>query len=258
MTDPTLRLPNSTFRAVLDLGQLPLETPPLPRRFAHPDLDADWDEEHKVAALYVEFDDGQLHVEATEDGVEYHFHRGDDEEGSTKSPWNASDTDALVLWSAHVMAHIYPLLPDLISDAQEAADWHVAGLSVYARETGPVPLEILEVEMEGELFLLPWLGSGHVENEHVDGNHHPIVLLWNPDQAIDPDIPIARAWLDPRSGEPRSKAEPRVDWTAVGLDKAEVLSWLEGVYLNHHVLEDPAEAILRAALERIAGVASPH
>jgi hypothetical protein len=256
VTDPTLRLPNSTFRAVLDLGQLPLEAPPLPRRFAHPDLDADWDEDNKVAALYVEYEDGQLHVEATEDGVEYHFHRGDgDESGTVDSPWSGSDTDALVLWSAHLMAHLFPILPDLISDAQEAADWHAAGLTVYARDTGPVPLEIVEVEMEGELFILPWLGSGYVENEHVDGPHHPIVLLWNPRQDT-PDIPIARAWLDPRSGEPRSKAENRVDWTEVGLPKAEVLSWLEGVYLNHHVLEDPAESVLRAALNRIAGVTS--
>jgi hypothetical protein len=256
VTDPTLRLPNSLFKAVLDLGQLPLQFPPLPARFAHPALDADWDDENKIAALYVEFEDGQLHVEATENEVECHFHRGDGDAG-VDSPWPVGDTDALVLWAAHLMAHLFPRLPELITDVQDAADWHQAGLPVFARETGPVPLEIIEVEMEGELFLLPWLGSGHVENEHVDGPNHPIVLLWNPEHDT-PDVPIARAWLDPRTGEPRAKAESRVDWLAVGLPKEEVLTWLEGVYLNHHVIEGPAEALLRASLERIAGVDHHH
>ena len=252
VTDPTLRLPNSMFRAVLDLGELPLSGPPLPRRFRQPELDADWDEEASITELFVGFEDGELHLEASDGRIDHHFHRPDGDD-VVASPWGPDDTHALVQWATRVMNHLLPLLPRLFEDAEAAAEWHLAGLPVFARNTDPIPLQVLDVEMEGELLVLPWLGSGHVESEHTDGPDHPIVLLWNPEHA-QPDIPIARAWLNPKTGEPKSKAEFRVDWTAVGMPKAEVLSWLEGVYLNHHVLEDPAEAILRAALERIAGI----
>ena len=136
---------------------------------------------------------------------------------------------------------------------EDAAEWHAAGLSVFARETGPVPLEIIEVELEGELMLLPWLGSGSVEHNHIDGDNHPIELLWDV-QGDAPSIRIARAWLDPRNGKPRTVAEPGIDWDAVGMPASEVLGWLEGVYLNHHVIAHPAEVIMRAALERLAGI----
>jgi hypothetical protein len=241
VTDPTLRLPNSMFRAVLDLGELPLNGPPLPRRFRQPELDADWDEEAGITELFVGFEDGELHLEASDGRIDHHFHRPDGDD-VVASPWGPDDTSALVQWATRVMNHLLPLLPRLFEDAEAAAEWHLAGLSVFARNTDPIPLQVLDVEMEGE---------------HTDGPDHPIVLLWNPEHA-EPDIPIARAWLNSKTGEPKSKAEFRVDWTAVGMPKAEVLSWLEGVYLNHHVLEDPAEAILRAALERIAGVDHQH
>jgi hypothetical protein len=44
------------------------------------------------------------------------------------------------------------------------------------------------------------------------------------------------------------------DWTAVGLAEGEALAWLESLYLNHHVIEDPATAVFFAALDRIAGL----
>ena len=117
---------------------------------------------------------------------------------------------------------------DVQADAEDAAEWHAAGLSVFARETGPVPLEIIEVELEGEFMLLPWLGSGSVEHNHIEGENHPIELLWDP-HGDAPSIRIARAWLDQRSGKPRTVAEPGVDWDAVGMPAPEVLGWLEGI-----------------------------
>ena len=68
------------------------------------------------------------------------------------------------------------------------------------------------------------------------------------------DQPIARAWLDPRTGDPLSAALPGVDWTTVGMPEREALEWLEALYLNHHVIEDPATAVFFAALDRIAGL----
>jgi len=38
------------------------------------------------------------------------------------------------------------------------------------------------------------------------------------------------------------------------LPAAEVVTWLEGVYLNHHVIAHPAQVIVQAALERLAGI----
>jgi len=73
VTDPTLRMPDTVFRAVLDLGDLPLEAPPLPTRFRKPELNADWfmageeggDDDEDVAVFSVEFADGQLRTVST-------------------------------------------------------------------------------------------------------------------------------------------------------------------------------------------------
>jgi hypothetical protein len=246
VTDSTLRLPNQTFRAVLDLGDGVGTLPPIPRSFGRLEIDADFDEETNTLSVFFHFANGQLHVDATEDRFDYHFHtgRGDD---STGSPWKREPTTALLDWARLFVAQALPVIPELLADAEDAAEWHAAGLSVYARDTGPVPLEIIEVELEGELMLLPWLGSGSVEHEHIDGDHHPIELLWDP-QGESPSIRIARAWLDPRTDDPRTAAEPGIDFNAVGMPAAEVLTWLEGVYLNHHVIAHPAQVIMRAAL----------
>ena len=40
----------------------------------------------------------------------------------------------------------------------------------------------------------------------------------------------------------------------MGLPADEVLPWLEGIYLNHHVLPDPAGTILTGVLERLGGI----
>ena len=245
-------MPNRRFRAVLDLGDAVGTLPPIPRWFGRPELEADFDDETKTAGLFIHFRGGQLHLDVSDDRFEYHFHRanGDDIEGS---PWPTKPTAALLEWAERFAAQVLRVLPNLLADAEDAAEWHAAGLSVFARETGPVPLEIIEVELEGELMLLPWLGSGSVEHNHIDGDNHPIELLWDP-HGDAPSIRIARAWLDPRSGKPRTVAEPSIDWDAVGMPASEVLGWLEGVYLNDHVIAHPAEVIMRAALERLAGI----
>lgn len=245
-------MPNRRFRAVLDLGDAVGTLPPIPRSFGRPEIDADFDDESSTLGLFLHFRGGQVHLDVTDDRFDYHFHRvnGDDID---RSPWASKQTAALLEWAQLFATHVLKVLPDLLADAEDAAEWHAAGLSVYARETGPVPLEIIEVELEGELMLLPWLGSGSVEHEHIDGDHHPIELLWDP-QGESPSIRIARAWLDPRTEDPRTAAEPGIDWDAVGMAKSEVLAWLEGVYLNHHVIAHPAQVIMRAALERLAGI----
>ena len=252
MTDPTLRMPNTVLRVVLDLGVLPLDIPPLPPSFRHPAFDADWDEEEELVGIFLGFDDGEFHLDILEAGVEYHFHHADGS-SSDDSPWPAADTQALIDWATGFVLHVAPRLPDLLEDADEAAEWHHVGLPVYSRDYGPVPLEIIEVELEGEQLMLPWLGSGHIADEHLDGPDHLIALLWNPEHE-EPDIPIARVWLNPKTGEPKARAETGVDWAAVGLTKQEVLSWAESLYLNNHVIGDPAQMILRGALERMAGL----
>ena len=252
MTDPTLRLPSQRFRAVLDLGEGVGTLPPLPRSLGRPELDADFDDESNTLTLFLHFPTGQLHVDVTEDRFDHHFHsaRGNDID---RSPWKREPTAALLEWAQRFAQQALPVIPDLLADAEDAAEWYTAGLSVYARDTGPVPLEIIEVEIEGELMLLPWLGSGTVAHEHIDGDDHPIELLWDP-RGGEPSIRIARAWLDPRTDQPRTLAEPGVNWNEVGLSDSEVLAWLEGVYLNNHVLAHPAQVIVQAALERLAGL----
>lgn len=259
MTDPTLRMPDTVFRAVLNLGVLPLAAPSLPTRFRKPVLSADWfeggedgNDENDVAVFSLEFEGGQLHLEATDDGVDHHFHGADGQE-SDQSPWPKRETRDLLVWALALVKHTLPLLEDLVYDADDAADWHHEGLRVYARDYGPVPLEIVDVSIPGEQMMLPWLGSGNIDHLHADDEDGSLLLTWNPEQA-DADTPIVRAWLDPATGEPASEAIDGVDWVAVGLPEEEVLAWFEAFYLNHEVLGDPAELIMSAALARIAGL----
>nr|BFF12934.1 hypothetical protein GCM10025699_42370 [Microbacterium flavescens] len=58
----------------------------------------------------------------------------------------------------------------------------------------------------------------------------------------------------PGTEQPVTRALPGVDWDAVGWPADEVLAWLEGIYLNHHVLPDPAGTILTGVLERLGGI----
>ncbi|HEV7956992.1 MAG TPA: hypothetical protein VGP10_07530 [Marisediminicola sp.] len=252
MTDERPRLPTSRMQVVLNLGDKRAARLPLPRALQHPELDAEWDDETRTTTVSVEFPRGQLHLDVGDEGVEYHFHnaRG---EASDRSPFARADSSALLEWAIAFAADVHALMPGLEEDAGDAAAWHDEGYSIYVCETEPAQLDLLEVDIEGEILTLPWLGSGRVDQDHVEGDNHPIELLWNPHND-EPDRPIARAWLDPRTEEPRCASVPGVDWNEVGMPEAEVLTWLEDVYLNHHVIEDPASAIFMAALERIAGI----
>ena len=145
-------------------------------------------------------------------------------------------------------------MPELMEDIEEAAAWHEEGYPLYVCETEPAQLDLIEVEIEGEILTLPWLGSGSVSQDHVDGENHPIALLWNPVDGAIPDRTIARAWLDPISGDPVTSAETGVDWSAVGLEREEVLPWLEGIYLNHHITPDAEIELVHAVLERMGGL----
>lgn len=251
MADMSLRLPNTRFRAVLNLGDRPASTIALPRRFADPELDMEWEEDDLAAALYISYSSGQLHLATSDEGIQYHFH-GRNGEHRDKSPWPAKDTAVLLDWASVLIASVQELMPNLLEDIEEAASWHEAGYSIYVCSTEPTQLELLEVEIEGEILTLPWLGSGSVSQEHVDGDNHPVELLWSATEE-EPGIPIARAWLSPID-EPVTAALPGIDWEAVGLPPNEVLPWLEGTYLNQHVIPDAATALVQAALERMGGL----
>jgi hypothetical protein len=267
VADETLRLPNTIFRAVFDLGDKRAAKIALPTALANPELYAEWLEDEHVVALYVEFEHGQLHVDCSSSGVEYHFHDRVGESSQT-SPWPAAETAVLVEWASMLASEFFARMPDLIEDIEEAAAWQEAGFPLYVCETDPAFLDLLEVEIEGEILTLPWLGSGQVSQEHLEGDNHPVALLWNPVQAspdqsdlgqsrsdqASPGLAIATARLDPETGEPVTAAEPGVDWDAVGLPADEVLAWLEGTYLNNHISPDPESAIIHAALLRMGGL----
>lgn len=252
MNDDRPRLPPSTLQVVLNLGPKRAAAITLPRGFEHPVIDAEWDEEASATIVAVEFDRGQVHLDVTGDGVELHYHRANGDH-SDDSPFGRHA--ALILqWATAFAEDVHALMPGLEDNAAEAAAWHEAGYRLYVCETEPAQLDLFDVEIEGEILVLPWLGAGSVTQDHAEGDNHPIELLWTPsDEGIA--RPIARAWLHPGTGEPASSALAGVDWSEVGLPENETLAWLEDVYLNHHVIEDPASAVFFAALERIAGLA---
>ena len=195
----SLRLPTTHFRAVLDLGQRPAAQTPLPTALGKPNLYAEYDDDDLITALYVGYETGQVHLETTPSGdVEHHFHlaNGDD---SDLSPFGVADTRALVEWSTRLIVDLHRRMPDLLDEVDEAAAWHDAGFDLYVCEVEePRKLDLVEVDIEGELLTLPWLGSGAVEHDHIEGDDHPIALTWTPQGASD-GVAIAEAWLDPRT-----------------------------------------------------------
>ena len=253
MTDLSLRMPNTRLRAVLNLGTR--RTPPitLPRALAAPELFADWDDEEQLSDLHVEYGNGQLHLETTNAGVSHHFHTPAGEHRDS-SPWSADDTTTLLQWATTLARDFHALLPNLLDDITQAAAWHDSGFNLYICEVEkPVQLELLEIEVEGELLTLPWLGAGSVTHDHIEGENHPIALLWGAGES-EPDQPIAEAWTDASTGSPRSKALAGVDWDVIGLPADEVLPWLEGIYLNHHVIPHAEGTLLNAVLRRLGGL----
>ena len=60
---------------MLNLGPKRAAGIALPRGFEHPQIDAEWDEETQTTALTVEYDRGQLHLDVSGDGLEFHYHR---------------------------------------------------------------------------------------------------------------------------------------------------------------------------------------
>ena len=252
MADETLRLPNTTFQAVFDLGDKLAAKIVLPPLLSDPDVFAEWHEDESAVALYIGFEHGQLHLDVSLSGSEHHFHNSGGEAGE-QSPWPAMDTTVLLHWAETLAGNFLERMPDLMEDIEEAAAWQEEGYPLYVCETEPATLDLIEVEIEGEILTLPWLGSGEVSNEHLDGDNHPIALLWNPEHG-DPNQTIARAWLDPATDEPVTMAEPGVDWNVVGLLEDEVLGWLEGIYLNHHITPDAEAELIHAVLKRMGGL----
>ena len=249
----SLRLPTRRFQAVLDLGPKTAAKTPPAASLGKPDLFGDWDEETGQSSLAVEFASGQIHLDTVDDGIDYHFHRGNGE-SIDRSPWPAKATEPIVDWATLLLADFHARMPALLEDLEEAAAWHDEGFDLYVCEVEePTKLDLLTVDIEGELLTLPWLGSGHVDHEHIDGENHPIALLWTASEGA-PDLAIAEARLDPATELPVTSARPGIDWAEVGMPADEVLSWLEGIYLNHHVLPAAVGTLLTAALERMGGV----
>lgn len=256
MTDLSLRLPNTRLRAVLHLGAKRAAAIALPARLADPDLFADWEPDDGLASLFVDFDDGQVHLETRGDGIDSHFHDTAGTE-TDRSPWPADDTAVLLHWASLLLADFHALLPGIFDDIADAAAWHEAGFDLYVCEVDePVQLDLLEVEIEGELMTLPWLGAGTVANDHIDGDGHPVALYWG-DGGSEPDLAIAKAHLDPETEEPVTRAEPGVDWAAIGLPEEEVLEWFASIYLNHHVIPAAEGTLLEAVLRRMGGLDKP-
>jgi hypothetical protein len=99
MPDETLRLPNTIFQAVFDLGDKRAAKITLPPTLREPEIFAEWQDDENVVSLYVGYDDGQLHLDLGSNGGEHHFH-GANGDASENSPWNAADTAALLAWSS--------------------------------------------------------------------------------------------------------------------------------------------------------------
>lgn len=252
MADETLRLPDTPFKVVIDVGPQLAAKFTLPAALATPGLYADWNEEDSEPGecdLTVSYPEGELHVEYTGGALAHHFHGTSHPD---ESAWDTVDTAALLEWAFALMQNIV-LLPNLVDNVIEAAEWFHEGLPIYVPETEPVRLELIELTIAGEIFMLPWLGSGHVDHVDVEGDNHLVELIWSPEHD-EPTTAIARAWRDPATGNPHAEAHPDTDWNRVALTKEETLTWLEQLYSNHHMDTDAENQIMNAVLTRMGGL----
>ncbi len=238
---------------MLYLGKKRAASVTLPARFADPELFADWDAEEGLSSLYVDFEDGQAHLETRGEGVDSHFHDPKGEE-TDRSPWPAADTAVLIEWASLLLSDFHARQPGLLDDINDAAAWHEEGFDLYVCEVeDPVQLDLIEIEVEGELMTLPWLGAGTVANDHVEGEGHRVALYWAPSDS-EPDRPIAEVWLGDDPEEPMAKAVAGVEWLEIGLPEDEVLDWLKSIYLNHHVIPAAEGTLLDSVLRRLGGL----
>jgi hypothetical protein len=252
MADETLRLPDTPFKAVFDLGPLLAAKFPLPEALAAPVLFAEWgdeDADELECHLTVTYPEAELHVENIRGASEFHFHGTSHPD---KSPWGQGDTDSLVNWALALVAN-FMLMPDLVDNVIEAAEWFHEGLPIYVPETEPVRLELIELTISGEIFMLPWLGSGHVDHHDVEGENHLVELVWSPEHD-EPTTAIARAWRDPVTGNPVTEPHPDTDWGQVALTREETLHWFEQLYTNHHMDNAAEDQIMNAVLSRMGGL----
>lgn len=261
MSDESLRLPSSTFRAALFLGGQRADPAPLPGFLSKPLLAADWNDEDESTDVVIGFEPGDIHLTIDANGdVENHFHSEDGE-----SPWSLEQTGEVLGWALVFALNVRTVLPALLDSCEEAAEWFEQGLPLYVPDTEPVHLDLVEATIPGSLLTLPWLGAGHVVHEHVGHDHtgydhddaqpdyHQVALLWTPGDG-EPDQALATAGLNPETGQALVIAHPEAPWDQVGLSIAEVTTWFEAIYENNHMSAHPAEHILVAALERIAGI----
>ncbi|KQQ28380.1 hypothetical protein ASF54_06780 [Frondihabitans sp. Leaf304] len=249
----SLRLPTTRFQAVLNLGPKTAAAIAPPATLGRPEIFGDWDEETGQSSIAVEFASGQIHLDTVDGGIDYHFHRGNGSD-IDRSPWPDTLGGPILNWASVLLTEFHQRMPDLLEDLEEAAAWNDEGYTLFICEVEePTQLDLITVDIEGELLTLPWLGSGRVDHDHIDGDNHPIALMWYATEGA-PEVAIAEARLDPDTELPVTRALPGIDWEAVGMPADEVLSWLEGIYLNHHVLPDAVGTLLTAALERMGGV----
>lgn len=192
------------------------------------------------------FNLGQLHLTVGQrSAVSVTFFGTSDPE---LSPWAQDETVEVVTFAVRLVARLRRI-STLPSSVAKAVDWFEHGHPIYVPETGPTNLQVIDVEVPGQLMMLPWLGAGHVDyrcNEAVRE------LVWGAWAKI-PSTVIARA-RDDEDGRSTVVAADDADWDAVGCDPVAAARWFAAVHDNHAPGRSPAEQIMQRTLERVTGL----
>ena len=154
MNNDLPRLPASTLQVVLNLGDKTASRLPLPTGYDKPELDAEWDEESRITSVSVSYPRGQVHLDVADDGLEFHYHLANGD-STDVSPFPRAQAAAMLDWATAFATDVHGIMPGLEEDAAEAAAWHEAGFSLYVCETEPAQLDLIDVEIEGEILMLP-------------------------------------------------------------------------------------------------------
>lgn len=259
---------NDTRRVMLETELLLPEIPDTqwryPASLPHPHLHARWDDEDEATLVFIEIGDIAMHLEVVDDDVAWHLHvGGHDGPPLDGTPWDASTTDALLLWAAEFAEKAHACLAFVEDDVFDAIDLFEAGATFAPFSgVGMAPEElagvskndfkIFHVESPGHPEPQIWTGNGDGMHLHPEDRDGEAELLWTPPGAEE-HIHIGAVLINEETGLPGTFASPGVNWGDVGMTETDAMDWLLREHRNCEWASEVHDLVIERILDVLAG-----
>lgn len=262
-----------TLEAELLLPEVPELTSAYPASLPTPTLHARWLEEEEVTLTFIEIGDIAMHVESTDDDVEWHLHvGGHDGPPLDGTPWDEKTTEELLNWMSEFVAKVHACIEMVDEDIYDAVDLFEAGATTaqlsaasfepedWKRFT-PADFKVFRVTVPGHAEPQIWTGSGDAWHMHDEDRNGDAELLWTPPNVEEP-IHLGAVIISPETGLPATFANPGINWDDVGMSEDDAMDWLLREHRNCVWASTVHDALTEEVLKVLAGFApavpSPH